>query len=143
MFYRYAALHGLKVFDSPLHTDNNAILNYTNLLSPLQHPHSDVFLSDVGNVRQSRWPLLRQFHQKVVGQNHSLITLIREPVSNFLVWFYTVIKPAEHVSLKGFVIKKNGRNLILRQFGMRTEDDISEFLQVRFYPFFFGWNVTQ
>lgn len=77
------------------------------------------------------WQEMRQWYNSTVPGGE-LLTIVREPVSRYLSYFYFFIEPTHKgMTLERWVDTGHGANGGLADFKVFTEDQLKEFLEVR------------
>lgn len=123
VFFRYGKRYGLKFYK-----------HHTHIIQIQNRPPqtADVILNHVSSYGIfERGVTFRDIYHFYKGDNPnaSLVTVLRDPVSHYLSYYYYFIEPAQqHVTLQQYIQRKGVGNLLSREFALYNHKDVDEFL---------------
>lgn len=126
IFFRRAANQNLTLFRvaGPGRTVEQSSVN------PLTSPADMSIYHFVVRQQDLKWKVIRDWYKATVPGGE-LITIIREPVSHYVSYYYFFIEPVQNSpTLRDMVEKRRSANSMMKDFAVNTQSDLDDFLKV-------------
>eukprot|EP00055_Hartaetosiga_balthica_P005005 m.13994 g.13994 ORF g.13994 m.13994 type:complete len:512 (+) comp4237_c0_seq1:24-1559(+) len=127
IMYRFGARHDLVMYKSPSHgLKIDAPKNQNTVPSNIVVHHYAGIATNLRSIEQ--WDRAYEWYNEVVP-NGKYITIVRDPISHYLSYFSFYNEPGGR-TLDSFVERGNNKDILMRDFGVRTKVEMDKFMEL-------------
>ncbi|EGD79236.1 hypothetical protein PTSG_09957 [Salpingoeca rosetta] len=127
IFFRYGARHDLTLYKSPTHGLRVRYKNSATIPADIVVYHYAGIPTALRSI--AAWEAAYKWYTEVVP-NGKFVTILREPISHYLSYYYFYDEPkANSLPLEEFVERGNHANILMRDFGVRTPEEMDKFMR--------------
>lgn len=127
--FRYGARNDLVLYKSPTHGLRTTYYNNKTIPADIVVYHYAGMVTRLQKLAQ--WEEAYNWYNTVVPGG-AFVTILREPLSHYISYFYFYDEPSpKGPSLEDFVEKGRNKDILMRDFGVLTRQELDTFMEVR------------
>lgn len=130
IIFRYAAHHNLTLYKNANHALNLSYYNPQTIPANAVVHHYAGIATNLQSIEQ--WERAYRWYRRVVPGG-TFVTILREPISHYVSYYYFYNEPSrkETPPLAGFVAQGSNRDILMRDFGVKTREEMDKFMKVK------------
>lgn len=128
--FRFGARNRLVLYKSPSHDLRTTYFNKKTIPADIVLYHYAGIATRLQRIAQ--WEEAYRWYNTVVP-NGAFITILREPLSHYISYFYFYDEPDRNApsSLEEAVDKRRNKDILMRDFAVLTRQELDKFMKVR------------